>query len=72
MSDKKCNCEAIKIADLSRDHQLVQAGYAMEKAHDEHETMHPALMAVHEKFPDLQPNIIIALWIGVNAVRTAQ
>nr|WP_229649455.1 hypothetical protein [Vibrio splendidus]MCC4880739.1 hypothetical protein [Vibrio splendidus] len=70
MSNNKCNnCTTISVGDLSRDHELVQASYDMANAHDKHEMMYPALAEIHEKYPNLHPNLIIALWAGVNAAR---
>lgn len=57
----------IKVQDLHKQHALVQASHAMVKAYSRHETMVPALEEVGQKHPDLLPEQLISLWVGINA-----
>ena len=58
---------SLKVADLYREHPVIQAAHMMVGAHQRYETMIPALEDVREEFPELEPEQIILLWIGVNA-----
>ena len=58
---------SLKLTDLHREHPVVEAAHMMVEAHRLHETMVAALDDVQAEFPELEPEQIILLWIGVNA-----
>ncbi|MBE4621015.1 hypothetical protein [Vibrio navarrensis] len=57
----------IKVKDLSKEHPAVLAARLMADEYDRNETLVPACEAVLKKFPDLTPEQVICLWLGVNA-----
>ncbi|HGS4926189.1 TPA: hypothetical protein ACMDRV_002492 [Vibrio parahaemolyticus] len=52
---------------LNKNHPVVLAARLMSEAYHRHETMIPACSLVKERFPELEPEQIMCLWIGVNA-----
>ena len=57
----------LKVKDLHKDHALVRAAHKMVSEHEMNDTMVPALEAVHAEFPEVEPEYLIALWVGINA-----
>jgi hypothetical protein len=57
----------IKVKDLDENHPAVKAAHHMVRAHWIHETLNPAVYEVSEAFPELDPQLILAMWIAVNA-----
>ncbi|MBQ4851022.1 hypothetical protein [Pseudoalteromonas sp. MMG012] len=59
--------DTIVFTELSEEHVVVKAADAMVLAHSKHETMYPAILAVRESFPSLTNDVIMSLWVGINA-----
>lgn len=57
----------IELRDLHREHPLVQASKDMVKAHENNDTLVPALEEMSEKYPELSEDYLILLWLGVNS-----
>ena len=57
----------IKITELSIDHPAVKAAYEMVAAHIRYKTMNPAVFEIKEEFPELDEQVIMAMWIAINA-----
>ncbi|EOB9552172.1 hypothetical protein ACIX9V_000032 [Vibrio vulnificus] len=57
----------IEIRDLHKNHPVVLAARVMAEAHHNHETMAPACSMVSDLFPELTPDQVMCLWLGVNA-----
>ena len=57
----------VTIEELHKEHPLVQAARAMVKAHGEHEMMFAALEQVKNEFPNIRTELLITLWVGINA-----
>lgn len=55
------------MSELSSQHPIVLAAYAMVKAHAKHETMIPACEEVMEQFPSLSLDQVYLMWISINA-----
>lgn len=58
----------IKVDELHKDHNVVRAAHEMVHSHGKHETLLPALYEVREQFPDVSTEVLIGIWLGVNAV----
>lgn len=56
----------IKISDLNEEHPLVCAGRRMVSAHRHFYTAGTAVKEVSKEFPDVEPELLIALWVGIN------
>ncbi|NOI14810.1 hypothetical protein [Vibrio hepatarius] len=56
----------IEVKDLNKSHPLVLAAHLMSVAYHQYETMIPACEMVLEQFPQLTPEQVICLWVGVN------
>ena len=56
----------LKVRDLSKDHTLVLAGKRMVSAHSHFDTAGTALQQVAKEFPEIDPEHLIALWVGIN------
>lgn len=56
----------ISIKELNKDHELILAGKEMVRAHNKFDTLKPAVDFVAEKYPDIDPDFLISLWIGIN------
>ncbi|KZN57639.1 hypothetical protein N473_07115 [Pseudoalteromonas luteoviolacea CPMOR-1] len=57
----------IKYDELSVDHEAVKAGHAMVDLYEQHSTIYPAISEIKKQYPNLSNDVIIALWIGMNA-----
>jgi hypothetical protein len=57
----------IKVGELHAQHALMLSALAMVEAYKRHDYMMPAVADVQERFPDVDPNYLIAIWIGVSA-----
>lgn len=57
----------LEVKDLSKDHPVVKAAYRMVEAHQWNETLLPAIEQLSDEFPEIEPEILIALWLGINA-----
>ena len=57
----------IRLDELSKEHEMVRAAYAMVAAHSDYETALPALEDIQAQFPNIEPEHLVILWIGINA-----
>jgi len=57
----------LKVSELSKGHPANRAANRMVAAHRNNETMVPALFEVKEEFPQLDDQVLIAMWLAVNA-----
>lgn len=57
----------IRLDELHKDHELIRAAHAMVIAHKSHTTALPALEQVQGNHPDVNPEHLIILWVGINA-----
>jgi len=57
----------VLVKDLSKEHPAVRASHMMVEAHGRHETLLPAVEEVQEEFPELEPEQLVLIWIGINA-----
>ena len=57
----------LKIKDLHKNHPVVLAAHAMVKAHESNDMMWGALEEVRGHFPEVKPEHLMVLWIGINA-----
>lgn len=59
----------IKVKDLHKGHDLVKASHSMAQAFQKHGTMVLALEDVAKEYPNVLPEHLICLWLGINAIR---
>lgn len=53
-------------------HPIVQAAIAMAEAHMHCGTMMGAVDAIEKEFPEIERDILVVLWIGINAKWNAE
>lgn len=52
---------------LGEQRPIVQAAIAMTEAHLQYRIMMEAVDAIEKEFPDIDRDILIVIWIGINA-----
>jgi len=55
------------IVKTGKRHIVIQAAFYMVDAHARHNTMLPAIDDVYEKFPELDFDQLVLMWIATNA-----
>lgn len=59
--------QPIDVISLDKDHELIKAAYLMIEAHRKHATIVPALEEVDAVYPEFPAEVLITLWVGINA-----
>lgn len=54
------------LPDLSKEHSVVKAGRLMQHLYHQYETALEPCNQVLEAFPELKPDQVMCLWVGVN------
>lgn len=54
------------IPDLNVEHPVVKAGRLMQDVYHKYDGMAEPCQIVHKQFPQLSPEQIMCLWVGVN------
>ena len=59
---------SIKMEYLDSNHPVIKAAILMADVYDKFDTMVPAIELVDTEIPGLTEDILISLWIGMNAM----
>ncbi|HDV5593855.1 TPA: hypothetical protein RI785_002575 [Vibrio cholerae] len=60
------------LSDLDKDHAIVKAGRLMQYLYHQHENAYESCAKVLEAFPELKPDQVMCLWVGVNIAENAE
>lgn len=64
---KLCCREMVDVKSMDKTSDLIRAAHAMVLAHEQNDTLLPALYSVSEQFPGIPEPLLTALWVGINA-----